>query len=216
MYGTLGPTASSARTRRTRRIRRTRPARRRPIIWSAPTATPTACRSLITNCSNNYGPYQFPEKLIPLMILNALEGRPLPIYGDGGQRPRLAARRGSLRRPAARARKRAAGREVQHRRRQRADQSRARRSPVRRARRAAARRVESGARRRVELSRAQDASCPIGPATIAATRSTPRRFGSELGWRPRHDLRERSARDGAVVPRSPRLVRARAGRPLRS
>jgi dTDP-glucose 4,6-dehydratase len=40
--------------------------------------------TLITNCSNNYGPYQFPEKLIPLMILNALEGRPLPIYGDGG------------------------------------------------------------------------------------------------------------------------------------
>jgi dTDP-glucose 4,6-dehydratase len=40
--------------------------------------------ALITNCSNNYGPYQFPEKLIPLMILNALEGRPLPIYGDGG------------------------------------------------------------------------------------------------------------------------------------
>jgi len=39
---------------------------------------------LITNCSNNYGPYQFPEKLIPLMILNALEGRDLPVYGDGG------------------------------------------------------------------------------------------------------------------------------------
>jgi len=39
---------------------------------------------LITNCSNNYGPFQFPEKLMPLMILNALEGRPLPIYGDGG------------------------------------------------------------------------------------------------------------------------------------
>lgn len=37
----------------------------------------------ITRCSNNYGPYQFPEKLIPLMIKNALEGRPLPIYGDG-------------------------------------------------------------------------------------------------------------------------------------
>ena len=36
-----------------------------------------------TNCSNNYGPYQFPEKLIPLMIVNALAGRPLPIYGDG-------------------------------------------------------------------------------------------------------------------------------------
>ncbi len=39
---------------------------------------------LITNCSNNYGPLQFPEKLIPLMLLNAFEGRPLPIYGDGG------------------------------------------------------------------------------------------------------------------------------------
>jgi len=39
---------------------------------------------IITNCSNNYGPFQFPEKLIPLMILNALDGRPLPIYGDGG------------------------------------------------------------------------------------------------------------------------------------
>ncbi len=40
---------------------------------------------LVTNCSNNYGPYQFPEKLIPLMILNALEGRKLPVYGDGCQ-----------------------------------------------------------------------------------------------------------------------------------
>ena len=38
---------------------------------------------LTTNCSNNYGPYQFPEKLIPLVILNALQGKPLPIYGDG-------------------------------------------------------------------------------------------------------------------------------------
>lgn len=39
--------------------------------------------TLATNCSNNYGPFQFPEKLIPLTILNALEGRPLPVYGDG-------------------------------------------------------------------------------------------------------------------------------------
>jgi dTDP-glucose 4,6-dehydratase len=37
----------------------------------------------ITNCSNNYGPYQFPEKLLPLMIVNALDGKPLPVYGDG-------------------------------------------------------------------------------------------------------------------------------------
>jgi len=38
---------------------------------------------IVSNCSNNYGPYQFPEKLIPLMILNASEGKPLPVYGDG-------------------------------------------------------------------------------------------------------------------------------------
>lgn len=41
--------------------------------------------ALVTNCSNNYGPYQFPEKLIPLVILNAISGKPLPVYGDGGQ-----------------------------------------------------------------------------------------------------------------------------------
>ena len=41
--------------------------------------------AIITNCSNNYGPFQFPEKLIPLMISNALQGKPLPVYGDGQQ-----------------------------------------------------------------------------------------------------------------------------------
>jgi dTDP-glucose 4,6-dehydratase len=41
---------------------------------------------MITNCSNNYGPFQFPEKLIPLMLINALEGEKLPVYGDGQQR----------------------------------------------------------------------------------------------------------------------------------
>ncbi len=41
--------------------------------------------TLITNCSNNYGPYHFPEKLIPLTILNALAGKPLPVYGNGQQ-----------------------------------------------------------------------------------------------------------------------------------
>ena len=49
--------------------------------WQRTYGLPT----LITNCSNNYGPYHFPEKLIPLIILNALEGKPLPIYGNGGQ-----------------------------------------------------------------------------------------------------------------------------------
>lgn len=41
--------------------------------------------TLVTNCSNNYGPFHFPEKLIPLIILNALDGQPLPVYGDGSQ-----------------------------------------------------------------------------------------------------------------------------------
>ena len=49
--------------------------------WQRTFGLPT----LITNCSNNYGPYQFPEKLIPLIILNALEGKELPIYGNGKQ-----------------------------------------------------------------------------------------------------------------------------------
>lgn len=49
--------------------------------WQRTYGLPT----VLTNCSNNYGPYHFPEKLIPLMILNALEGKPLPIYGKGNQ-----------------------------------------------------------------------------------------------------------------------------------
>ena len=49
--------------------------------WQRTFGLPT----LITNCSNNYGPFHFPEKLVPLMILNALAGKPLPVYGDGQQ-----------------------------------------------------------------------------------------------------------------------------------
>src|SRR5690554_3807965 len=49
--------------------------------WQRTFGLPT----LVTNCSNDYGPYHFPEKLIPLMILNALKGKPLPVYGDGKQ-----------------------------------------------------------------------------------------------------------------------------------
>jgi len=49
------------------------------LAWHRTYGLPT----LISNCSNNYGPYQFPEKLIPLMILNALDGKPLPVYGRG-------------------------------------------------------------------------------------------------------------------------------------
>ncbi len=49
--------------------------------WQRTYSLPT----LVTNCSNNYGPYHFPEKLIPLVILNAVEGKPLPVYGNGMQ-----------------------------------------------------------------------------------------------------------------------------------
>jgi dTDP-glucose 4,6-dehydratase len=49
--------------------------------WNRTYGLPT----VITNCSNNYGPYHFPEKLIPLIILNALAGKPLPVYGNGEQ-----------------------------------------------------------------------------------------------------------------------------------
>jgi dTDP-glucose 4,6-dehydratase len=83
VYGTLGPTGAFTETT--------------PYAPNSPYAASKASADhlvrayfhtyslpvLLTNCSNNYGPYQFPEKLIPLMILNAVEGRQLPVYGDG-------------------------------------------------------------------------------------------------------------------------------------
>ena len=83
VYGSLGPTGRFAETS--------------PYAPNSPYAASKAAAdhlvrayhetyglpTMVTNCSNNYGPYQFPEKLIPLMILNAAEGKRLPIYGDG-------------------------------------------------------------------------------------------------------------------------------------
>ncbi|MDX2021835.1 MAG: dTDP-glucose 4,6-dehydratase [Deltaproteobacteria bacterium] len=85
VYGSLGPTGAFSETS--------------PIDPRSPySASKTAADHLVsafhhthgletvtTRCSNNYGPFQFPEKLIPLMILNAFEGKPLPVYGDGMQ-----------------------------------------------------------------------------------------------------------------------------------
>lgn len=71
---------------------------------------------LITNCSNNYGPYQFPEKLIPVVVLKALGGEPIPVYGQGGKRAGLAVRGGPLRSPADGRFLRKTRRNVQHRR----------------------------------------------------------------------------------------------------
>jgi dTDP-glucose 4,6-dehydratase len=54
------------------------------LIGHAPTHRTYGLLALTTSCSNNYGPCQFPEKLIPLTIHHALEDKPLPVYGDGG------------------------------------------------------------------------------------------------------------------------------------
>ena len=89
------PTRSTARsgptTRRSPRRPRWRPtapmppARPVPTCSSAPPTTRIGLDTVITRCSNNYGPYQFPEKLIPLFITNVLADIPLPVYGDGRQ-----------------------------------------------------------------------------------------------------------------------------------
>ena len=84
VYGSLGPTGAFTETS--------------PIQPSSPYSASKASADLlalafhhtfgldvvVTRCSNNYGPYQFPEKLIPLMVVNALHDEPLPVYGDGG------------------------------------------------------------------------------------------------------------------------------------
>ena len=105
---TSRPTKSTARwrlairrspsRRRIRRARRTRRARRHPITSCARTIIRTASRSTISNCSNNYGPYQFPEKLIPLMIVNALRWHRAPDLWRRTPGARLVVRRRSLRR----------------------------------------------------------------------------------------------------------------------
>ena len=83
VYGSLGPTGAFTETS--------------PLQPSSPYSASKAAADLlalayhhtfgldvvVTRCSNNYGPYQFPEKLIPLMVVNALHDKPLPVYGDG-------------------------------------------------------------------------------------------------------------------------------------
>ena len=90
--------------------------------WARTYGLPT----LITNCSNNYGPYQFPEKLIPHMILNALHGKPLPVYGDGLQVRDWLFVEDHARALCARAGVGSRRRDVQHRRAQRAKKHRGR------------------------------------------------------------------------------------------
>jgi len=89
---TSPPTRSTARSARTTRVYRKYPVRSNSPYSASKASSDHLVRAyhhtyglpvLTTNCSNNYGPYQFPEKLIPLMILNATGAKPLPIYGDG-------------------------------------------------------------------------------------------------------------------------------------
>ena len=104
---------------RSRRARRTR--RRRPAATSSRSATspPTGCRCVVTRCSNNFGPYQFPEKVIPLFTTNLLDGKKVPLYGDGGNVRDWIHVHDHNTRGAPRAAAGHAGRGLQHRRRQR-------------------------------------------------------------------------------------------------
>ena len=80
---------------------------------------------VVTRCCNNFGPYQFPEKVIPLFTTNLLDGKQVPLYGDGLQHPRLDPRRGPQHRRPPRARAGGRRRDLQHRCRQRDHQPRA-------------------------------------------------------------------------------------------
>ena len=146
--------------------------------------------AMICRGSNNYGPYQYPEKLIPLMILNALHGDALPVYGDGMQvrnwihATRLRAR------DRARARARRAGRGLQRGRPRRGGEHRRRRAHRRADRRRASRRSSTS---------------PTAPATTAATRS-PREKVRALGWEPQ----VRFERGPRARP-SPGIARTRGG-----
>ena len=137
---------------------------------------------LTTNCSNNYGPYQFPEKLIPLMILNALEGKPLPVYGDGQNMRDWLFVEDHCRALAAVLERGQAGRNLQHRRRLRTHEPR------------------RGADDLRESSTSCARHCPTRPCSslITFVKDRPghdRRYAidaskirRELGWRPEHDL----------------------------
>ncbi len=127
-------TAPGPRTSRCCRTRRTRPARRHPTCWPAPTTAPTDCRSTSPGAPTTTGPYQFPEKVIPLFVTNLMDGEQVPLYGDGlNVRDWLHVddhcRGIELVRD-----ERPAGRDLQHRRRHRADQPRADRAARRRVR----------------------------------------------------------------------------------
>ena len=136
--------ANRPRMRPIRRIRRARPP---PIIWCAPTTRPMGSTPRSRNCSNNYGPYQFPEKLIPLTLINILLGKPPAGLRRRPAGTRLAACGRSLRGDHPRAHQGPLRRGLQHRRQQRNHQYPSGAHPVRAGGRAS--RPERGAPRGV-------------------------------------------------------------------
>ena len=143
--------------------------------------------ALICRGSNNYGPYQYPEKLIPLMILNALHGDSLPVYGDGMQVRNWIHSSDFAARDRPRARARARGRGLQRRRSRRGGQHDGRQAHPR-----------ADRRRRV----ARSSTSPTGPGTIGATRSPRRRSARSAGRRACASIRA-SSRPSPGTARTP-------------
>ena len=85
VYGSIAARRGHRGPRRCGRPIRTPPPRPAATCWPWRTGTRTRCPCVITRSSNNFGPYQYPEKVVPLFVTNALEDRPLPLYGDGRQ-----------------------------------------------------------------------------------------------------------------------------------
>ena len=142
---------------------------RRATTRCGPTPRPTSCPITITNCANNYGPYQFPEKLIPHFCALALDDQPLTLYASTREPPRVAARARPLHR---------------HRRRARARAGSARRTTSAAGSRRPSWRSPTGSSPRWASRSRSRRSCPTGPATTAATCSTPPSCARELGWAP--------------------------------
>ena len=145
----------------------------------------------ITRGANTYGPNQYPEKLVPLFVTNALDGQPLPVYGDGTAGAGVAPRRGSLRRRRARAARGRAGRGLQHRRRGPPE-------PRGDARILELTGADASLIRHVEDRAGHDRRYAIDDAKLRAPR-----VGAGALVR-----RDGPPRDGRLVPRQPRVVGA--------
>ena len=177
------------------------PARRRRTTWCAPGTTRYGLPTLATNCSNNYGPYHFPEKLIPLTIIRALRGQSLPVYGKGenvrdwlhvedhAEALTLVLRQG---RPG----------ETYN---VGGDSERKNIDVVRTICRLLDEMVPQSPHRPHERLIEFVTDRPGHDARYAIDAA---KISSELGWRPRHELRGRAAPDGALVPRPQGLVGA--------